>query len=318
MKGLGGRIMMPSASTRAASVYGRSSWASDAEPEHVLNMDTCVSGIAFHPKKERLLAAAGANGEIFVWDLALATDNLVADSGLKTFGGHSEPITALRWITATPNSRTFLILTAGLDGRLIMWANNASKTTPNRSTVTPSKQMTIVQTTTSVLKNSWSDGLISASVMGVTSVNTSVSSCLFGTDTGGIGRCRFSDFKDLRAVVIDSAVTLNYEQHNGPVTGIARSHFSDQCFATVSSDGKLKLFRNADMSPIVETAPFEGEKFTCCDWSPFRPYVIIVGTSNGNLLFFDFYAKRQRTKPAKMVKIFEGAEILSVQFNNRE
>ncbi|GAU98406.1 hypothetical protein RvY_09558 [Ramazzottius varieornatus] len=60
----------------------------------------------------------------------------------------------------------------------------------------------------------------------------------------------------------------------------------------------------------------EGVRATCSDWSPFRPFVFAVGTSFGDLLFYDVLSPQSGMRAAVSVKVFPSA-ITSLKFNKQ-
>jgi FOG: WD40 repeat len=85
-----------------------------------------------------------------------------------------------------------------------------------------------------------------------------------------------------------SKVSLKYESHDGPVSGICCNPFHRNLFVSSSYDGTVKLFNGLQKDAIIVLEPVLACKVSCVAWSEVRPLLLAVGSENGSVYFYDF------------------------------
>jgi len=84
----------------------------------------------------------------------------------------------------------------------------------------------------------------------------------------------------------ESRGQANYEPHVGPVAAIDGSPFHRQLFASIGTDGLLRLFTLMQGRPLVEIEAASGP-LSAVTWSSSRPMVLAVTCENGKVLLYD-------------------------------
>lgn len=148
-------------------------------------------------------------------------------------------------------------------------------------------------------------------------------SFIVGTETGGILQCSLNskdpiglNYEGVSDVPVYSPVVLPLNSHKGPINGLdfnrrgGRSPF----FASVSSDGWVKIQQQLKPQPILSIETGGTKSITACRWSPIRPLVLAVGVSDGRVGLFDFMLTEDG--PAQWLDADKSnAGILSLRWN---
>ncbi len=94
-----------------------------------LDAPCCLTTVRFHPRDPSLVLAGGFTGELFIWSVAReeggSTDAVVASTNMQ---GHREKVTAVHWLPQAEVDSTLrhtLVLSAALDGKILLWAVDA-------------------------------------------------------------------------------------------------------------------------------------------------------------------------------------------------
>lgn len=125
--------------------------------------------------------------------------------------------------------------------------------------------------------------------------------------------------------VYKNALKAHYERHLGIVTNIAYNHFIKNLFMTTSYDGTLRLYNSINQGTkyFYTQIPKQGENkeeyvyYTCCNWSPFKPSLLVAGSSNGNVSF-GVVTSKNTVKEVLSIDSNQGTRtsVVKVIFNN--
>eukprot|EP00794_Sanderia_malayensis_P005363 gene5363-6034_t len=186
-----------------------------------LDVECCLTSVAFHPEHPPLLAAGTFTGELIIWDLSQDDDNFITNSSHRD-ETHQEPITKVFWLPNTSlRSRRYKLVSASCDGKLFLWEFNQI-----------SKKLKLekgfVLLTDSIPTTMRPGKLRRDSEMGVTCVSFSKFDAdifFVGTEGGNVFKCSMSatkrpskDFTSDMELV--SPVTLALQPHIGPVYSV--------------------------------------------------------------------------------------------------
>lgn len=98
-----------------------------AKADLALELQDCLTCLAFHPEDPSLLAGGSFNGDVLLWNLAATDDKLLGKSTLSTYT-HHEPVQRVCW-TRDPQQRGhrgYLLCSIAADGKVLLW-NPATK-----------------------------------------------------------------------------------------------------------------------------------------------------------------------------------------------
>ena len=156
--------------TVLAAAYGpldRTDWASQssmlctwsvfrrqldpAKADLALELQECLTCLAFHPEDPSLLAGGAFNGDVLVWNLAATEDKLVGKSTLCNYT-HHEPVQRVCW-TKDPlhrGHRGYLLCSIAADGKVCM-GRLLAPTPTLTPTLTPTPTLILIPTPTLIL-----------------------------------------------------------------------------------------------------------------------------------------------------------------------
>jgi WD40 repeat protein len=106
----------------------------------------------------------------------------------------------------------------------------------------------------------------------------------------------FSVARPPPAQLYPSAVNKAFEGHAGPAYGLAFNPFDKRVFASAATDGRAKLFHISQTKPLLTLEALGGgggggtgsnTYLYSLAWSPARPLLLAVGTSDGRALLYD-------------------------------
>lgn len=288
------------------------------KPDTVLDVDSCVMTVAFHPKNPALVAGGTFNGEVCVWNLSKETDSLVASSGLGE-RTHRDPVSKVVWLTGTSAARTKheKLMSVSLDGKMLVWTLNEEKRSLELSDG-------FVLTAKSMPKSTKVKSAHKGQEMGVTSIAFSPEDnniFYLGSESGGLFKCsmdaRHDDISvDLGGVQLKSPVSFSFLPHSGPAYSVHCSPFHRNLFLTCSSDMSVRLHTALQSQPVLVLEPSCGIVFSA-RWSPTRPLVFAVTTEHGRLLFYDLKVS-QTTPVLSLDVVADRKAVYAVEFNRQQ
>lgn len=223
-----------------------------------LDYNTSILCCNFHPVLPTLLACGAVNGEIIVSDLNHPNDDSII---LNHTSGSIAQIIQVRWIKSSTVDQTepWLLYCGAADGTLIVWSIKT------KSLVTAIYQIT--------------SGLCCFDIG---------SDMFIGRANGFIKKAKSADilkpFKNNSTKYSDD---VNFRGHIGPVNSVSVSTFKCNIFASAGNDGSVQIFHSSRRSAIRRWESAEGLSLTCIEFSPHRPSLLAVSSSNGLLYFFD-------------------------------
>lgn len=272
------------------------------EPEVTIYLENCLQVVAYHPRHPALIAGGTINGELYVWDLGRDGEKQIGRSNSTSDSCHREAITSVQWrYEATEVGRrqnqdeTFQIITAGADGRVLVWLwHRASNPVLGFEVTHP-------------LPNSSRANLWGVTALALSTRNTRAhlsvartadyeGAFIVGTEGGAVFRCLLGYNASASERFISGATSDNekwrspvkqaYDMHVGPVYGVDTCPHRRGLFLTCGSDGMLRVYSRLSLRPVLEFEPSASELLTC-QWSPARPCVIACGSGDGHVYLFD-------------------------------
>lgn len=298
-------------------------------PDVSVHTDNCLQACAFHPRHPALIAGGTFNGELYVWDLGRKGDVQRGRSAVSDTS-HREPITAVQWrYEATEAGRrqnqdeTYQVITAGADGRVLVWLWHKNSHPVLGLEVTHP----LPNTARHVL---WGVTALALTTRATRSDATAAKSAdyegafVVGTEAGAVFRCllgynaqksaAFVAAADTGGATWRSPVRQAYEMHAGPVFGVDTCPHRRGLFLTCGSDGMLRVYSRLSPRPLLELEPSSAALFAC-QWSPARPCVFATGSADGRVFVYDIASTSMHPSLAIDVSGGEEDPVHALAFN---
>ena len=257
----------------------------EENPYKIIDCDTCLLDISFHPKQPGLLAGGNFAGKLFIWDMTNEDNTLVAYSGKDTTS-HHEPISKVVWRNSV-KLRTHELVTVGYDGCILIWEFNQLK-----------KELQLVNRylllSNSVSRSFRKHGLKSDLEIGISAIDfqyNNQESLYVGCENGGVFKCTLDANKSQKIQYRDnqtylSPITKTFHGHIAAVNAINSSPHFENIFLTCASDMIVHIYNMQQVKPIITIEPVSEYLFGA-QWSACRPTVFYISTSKGKMLIFD-------------------------------
>ncbi|XRB08183.1 Wd repeat-containing protein 34 [Pycnococcus provasolii] len=293
------------------------------QPEVAIHVDNCLQAAAFHPRHPALIAGGTFNGELYIWDLGKKGDVQRGRSRVSDTS-HREPITSVRWrYEATEAGRrqnadeTYQVVTAGADGRILVWMWHRNSDPVLGLEVThplPNTARPVLWGVTSLALSESANARRS----GISAARGADYEGAFvvGTEGGSVFRGLLGYNANASAAFIASAESGNvkwrspvrqaYDAHAGPVYAVDTCPHRRGIFLTCGGDGLLRVYSRLSPRPVMELEPSPTSLFAC-QWSPARPCVFAAGSADGRVFVYDIAAASMH--PALAIDVSDGADV---------
>ena len=249
-------------------------------PDKIIDSDTCLMSISFHPKQPALLTGGDFSGKIYIWDMSQDDNTLVAYSG-KELISHQEPVTKITWLNSV-SLRKHELVSVGCDGRILLWEFNQLR----KELKIMKKFLLQSDNIPRSLRLGMTRSDIKLGIMCV-SISSHKKDVLFiGTENGAVLMCLTESPTRPSNSDADflSPPIQAFEGHLGTVNAIdASPHFED-IFLTCGSDMSVHIYNTHQVKPLIILEPVSEYIFST-QWSRSRPTVFFVAT--GHILVFD-------------------------------
>ena len=279
-------------------------------PQQQIHASNCICLIKFHPKDPALLLAGGFTGEVAVYNIARENDPLLATSYGMMMNGHKEKISSLSWISTsdlrdkyTTNIQTHLILSAALDGKIIIW-----KLDYNKQELIPSKGF---QLTPDHFPRSLGVKSRSSTEVGITSLSVNYEDgnvFIMGTEPGAIFQGSLASVSLITPTSRNESFTeyenagewydpvvATFASHvGGRIIDIRFSPFHRDVFLSAGSDQEIRIYSLLHLHAPVQVIHVDQTGISCVAWSFSRPLVIVASGQNNRLYFHDLSKKEDR------------------------
>ena len=127
--------------------------------------------------------------------------------------------------------------------------------------------------------------------------------------------------------IYTNALKFSYEKHFSPVTSISFNSFVKNLIASTSYDGSLRLYHgdeenlNYFFCKICTKKNYKNDSdidyYTYCTWSPYKPNILVVGNSRGEIEFGILTNKKKLHNIAK-IQNNGNSSIVKIIFNPNE
>ncbi|KAG1655998.1 WD repeat-containing protein 34 [Nymphon striatum] len=276
------------------------------KPCSVIELDTCVTSISFHPTLSSMIAIGDFSGRVMVYNTSEdEVDMMIGSSGVtdEETIGHREPITSLHWTEHTDKSPSFdyQLISGSLDGKILIW------TLKIKERILEAEEGFQILAGNLPVKLS-KEIVRSNCEVGITSISQNCEDpaiLIISTEGGGIFQCNLNS-NSIASSSIPSPIPLK-----NPLVFGYTAHKSHSCssefslvrngFISCGFDGQISLFSLLQSKPILVIQ--RDVALTSIRWSPIRPLVFIATSHDGKLLLFDL--DEDQTSPVVEVPVLE-------------
>ena len=283
-----------------------------SQPQQQISTSNCICQIKFHPKDPALLVTGGFTGEVSVYNIARENDMLLATSYGMSMNGHREKVSSLNWISTSDlkdqhssNLQNHLILSAALDGKIIIWRLDYNK---QELIATKGFQLTPDHFPRSLgVKSRFN------TEVGITSLSVNyedVNVFILGTEPGAIFQGSLASVSLLTTTSNNDSNHETYEAEGewydpvvatfgshigGRIIDIRFSPFHRDIFLSAGSDQEIRIYSLLHPHAPVQVIHVENTGISCAAWSFTRPLVIVASCQNNRLYFHDLSKKEDRS-----------------------
>ncbi|XP_015602970.1 WD repeat-containing protein 34 isoform X2 [Cephus cinctus] len=251
------------------------------EPKKVLNLNSCVTSLSYHPTEPSIIAAGLFNGDIVLWNLR--DETAVTPTQVCT---HGDTVSLIHWRPRSINDVSLLV-TASRDGYILV-----HKLTANFTTITQHKRFKIAKEhnpseSTRPRSAGGSRERATEAGLSVTTFDFSTKDPMLfvvGTLCGGLYKCSVDRATPVEGNenILDPVVD-EYERHEGSVTCV-RSSPTRNLFVTSGTDKEIRIYDFAE-SVIHQTISVD-DTIVGLTW---LPGIIDVFTAYGAGASIHFY-----------------------------
>ena len=283
-----------------------------SQPQQQISTSNCICQIKIHPKDPALLVTGGFTGEVSVYNIARENDLLLATSYGMSMNGHREKVSSLNWISTSDlkaqhstNLQNHLILSAALDGKIIIWRLDYNK---QELIATKGFQLTPDHFPRSLgVKSRFN------TEVGITSLSVNyedVNVFILGTEPGAIFQGSLASVSLLTTTSNNDSNHETYEAEGewydpvvatfgshigGRIIDIRFSPFHRDIFLSAGSDQEIRIYSLLHPHAPVQVIHVENTGISCAAWSFTRPLVIVASCQNNRLYFHDLSKKEDRS-----------------------
>ncbi|RWS13203.1 WD repeat-containing protein 34-like protein [Dinothrombium tinctorium] len=267
-----------------------------SKPSLFIETDGCITAIEPHFALPSVYAIGTMNGKLLLINTRLSeSDNFVMASSINIDQLHRDTITALKWLRTGKKSGRGNIISAALDGKIIVWKVIEAK-----------KEIAAVSIFVILISDLPRALGIKSSVnreaeVGIVSLSlNSEDEDIFvvGCQGGALFQCSLSKTSPARinskeSETLQSCIVLSYFPHRANVTNVHFKQDSRNLFLSCAFDNELRIYSLLESKPI---AVFHCEpNLISTKWMPIG--TIIASTSeNGLISVYNFNENKKQIK----------------------
>ncbi|XP_033633325.1 WD repeat-containing protein 34-like [Asterias rubens] len=283
----------------------------------VVDVNSCLMCIAYHPEKPSALVGGNFNGEVLLWDLNREDDSLIASSGIGD-DSHREPVSEVMWLRDPNKPKKYNIVSVSNDGQILVWRVNARKGALELT----EGFLLLASCLPATVGRAKAKGEGEMGVNSISYLSDDQSLFVIGSESGGVFKCSMTSTtpvpttETLRSVPLHSPVIFAFQPHHGPVHSIECSPYHRNLFLTCGMDMSAQIYSMLESKSIISIEPSSGYLFSA-RWSPVRPLVFAVTTGEGKLLIYDL--KSSRITPVQVIEASpKKSAVYSLEFNHKK
>ncbi|KAM9326699.1 cytoplasmic dynein 2 intermediate chain 2 [Gastrophryne carolinensis] len=282
-------------------------------PDTILEANSSVMCLAFHPSRPSFIAGGLSNGEVLVWDTSRTDDPLIGRTGLST-DTHTDAVYQVDWLQDQPQVHRLQVRSVSSDGKILVWQMEKD----GRLILIDGFAFQTQQIPSNTKINKHGRGDTAVGLTCLSSSHFDPSLFIVGCEGGYLLKCS-SAAQTTALTIMASTIPLKapaqftFTPHGGPVYSVDYSPFHRNLFLSAGTDGHAHLYSVLQAKPLTSLQLSHNYLFSI-RWSPVRPLVFAAGSGEGDLLLFDLGKSPQ--KPSLSIKQTDsGKPVYCLEFN---
>jgi dynein intermediate chain 1 len=227
-------------------------------PRSIIELTAPALSLDWNPTQPALIVAGSSDGNMAIFNASTASP-IPLFSTYKLPDRHASGVTVVRW-QPPDNSGNQTLLSAGLDGRILIWT-----LIQNEMKVTEICQLPA--------------GIVALDYFSEHSTHFRVA-----CDDGKI-------YNVLRTRTTQAPTF--YDAHSPPILGLSYNRFQSAVFASCGTDWALKIWREGETVPL-QVYDYAPHYVTDCQFGPHSSTILGSVTSDGELFIYDIAVNRYR------------------------
>jgi dynein intermediate chain 1 len=270
-----------------------------SHPEYVINTESGVMCLDFHPRHPSLLAVGYYDGMVSAYDISNGTKQPIYSSSLQS-GKHSDPVWQVHWHDNGCLSKELNFYSISTDGKVANWAM-----TKNHIKMEPIMQLKLINHPTT--KEDSDEPALTGLAGGCCfDFNKKLDDLfLVGTEEGSIHECS----KAYRGQYIKT-----YDGHHMRVHRVRWNPFHQDIFISCSEDWTVKIWDHKSSKCLLHFDLGNAVGDVC--WSPFSSTVFAAVTTDGKVHVFDL--SQNKREPFCAQKVVKRARLTNASFNVKD
>jgi WD40 repeat protein len=271
-------------------------------PSQILELNSCVTTIDFHPNDPMILCAGQRNGEIIVWDMSnesTTTSRIInAKNAKDNEQSYHECVCTVKWLCSLNQ-----IISLGREGKIILWSYNSDKR------ISPLKGITLMQSDINKLLSRTLP--CPGRIMNILE-DKGFWTIIIGTEGGSLVSIDLDSLGKFNVVSpISTRNVFVYNHESGVVNDIAATSTEKLKFFTASSNGSICLWKVNEKQPQTIFFPTAG-LYPVPSLNSFGVNELICITEE-DVVFYKLASKKHSIVPQqKMAKLLGKCSILRI------
>jgi PREDICTED: predicted protein-like len=232
----------------------------DKKPEKVIEIEGCVSFIKAHPNQSHIYAIGTLSGKVVIVNIKYLESDKPEESYVQAtssahFYFHQEKITGLEWLKTDKKHGLRNLISFGMDGKIIIWAQN-KKDKSLEAVAVYIIYIRDLPKTLGVKNSSVTDTELA--IISFSFDPEVESSFIVGCQGGAIFQCSIEDTERLKSlsnvnlsrVEPKSPIVLSYAPHRAHLNWVQFSLKLRKTFLSFAADNELRIYNSLQPKPL--------------------------------------------------------------------
>ncbi|KRX07564.1 WD40-repeat-containing domain [Pseudocohnilembus persalinus] len=272
------------------------------QPSQVLETDSCIMSVEFHPSKPQILVGGSFNGEIFLWDISKDDENLISKSNIDDYF-HREAVHQFVWYEYKLQGQiqsVYNLLSLSTDGKVLLWEIRDEF---NKQCLDyPLKGFSLVRKKDGAV--SYVGGLCFAQAL------EDKNTFIIGSEAGSVLRGTFRNVnydKRNKVLLEQSTSNLKWRSNTNPLMLNLENKYFPELKQYIENACKQRGYQDIDISNIFQSKP-EMRKFYInpinfayeqhfgpvysISYSPFHRNLFLTSSIDGSIRLYDLLQQK--------------------------